>query len=89
MIGGKEVKLSHVGRVFGVEEESLRRWRGWVRHIVRDQVAVWGVGCLLGMVLPAMLAVQFNAGSQAAGHAAAATMARGGRPTKPVRFSGR
>ncbi len=77
MIGGREVKLSHVGKVFPIDEESLKRWRGWVRHIVRDQVAIWGVGCLLGMVLPAMLALQFRAGAQADGHAAAAMMARG------------
>lgn len=76
-VGGKKVKLSHVGKTFAVDQESLKLWRGWVRHVVRDQVAVWGVGCLLGMVLPAMIALEFIPGVQVDGHAAAALTAQG------------
>ena len=59
MVGGKEIKLSHVGCVFEVNDESWPRWRRWYRHVVRDQVAVWMPACFVGLALPCMLSVQF------------------------------
>ncbi len=76
-VGGKKVSLSHVGKVFALDPGNLQRWRGWIRHIVRDQTAVWAVGCVLGMALPSMLSLEFIPGAQVAGHAAAAMTARG------------
>jgi hypothetical protein len=58
-VGGKQVSLSHVGKVFPVSDENLRRWRGWWRYILVDQFAVWAPGCLMGMALPALISIQF------------------------------
>lgn len=59
VFGGRNIKLSHVGTVFHVDEESLPRWRRWYRHVARDQLAVWMPACLLGVALPSMLSVEF------------------------------
>src|SRR4029453_9400567 len=61
-IGGKAIKLSHTGIVFDVNQESIRRWNGWLRHIRRDQLALWGPACLIGFALPAMMSYQFIRG---------------------------
>ena len=61
VVGGHGITLSHVGCVFEVTEESLPRWRRWVRHITRDQVVVWMVACLIGVSLPSILSVEFLA----------------------------
>lgn len=59
IVGGHEVELSHVGMVFRVTAESLRRWAGWVRHVQREQLVVWMPACFLGIALPSMLSMQF------------------------------
>ncbi len=59
VIGGRHLSLSHVGMVFEVTAESLRRWSRWYRRVVRDQVGVWVPACFLGIALPSMLSVQF------------------------------
>lgn len=58
-IGGRRVTLSHVGRVFALSAENLRRWRGWWRYVLTDQLVVWAPGCFLGMALPALLSLEF------------------------------
>jgi hypothetical protein len=55
-IGGHEIRLSHVGMVFDVDETSLARWRQWMRYVIADQVWLWGVFCFLGMYLNVNLA---------------------------------
>lgn len=55
-VGAKEVRLSHVGKVFAITAENLRRWRTWWRYVVLDQVWVWALGCFLGMFLNVNLA---------------------------------
>tara|TARA_B100001123_G_scaffold228401_1_gene257014 strand:+ start:141455 stop:143035 length:1581 start_codon:yes stop_codon:yes gene_type:complete len=77
MIGGRTIALSHVGKIFHINPDTLVKWRGWVRHIVRDQTAIWAVGCILGMALPAILSREFIFGVTVEGHAAAAMTARG------------
>lgn len=59
IIGGHTMHLSHVGKVFRVNDDTLPRWRGWVRHITRDQTCVWMLACFVGLALPSMLSVQF------------------------------
>lgn len=59
VVGGQSIKLSHVGMVFRVDEQSLARWRGWCRHVTREQFAVWVPACVVGIALPSMLSVQF------------------------------
>lgn len=58
-ISGRSVSLSHVGKVFELTPDSLRRWKGWWRYILTDQLLVWGPGCFMGMALPALLSMQF------------------------------
>ena len=58
-IGGRTISLSHVGRVFLVDRDSLRRWHGWLRHVFRDQVFVWMLASFIGMALPCMVSLEF------------------------------
>src|SRR5688500_18584839 len=50
-VGGHAIQLSHVGKVFVVDGQSLSRWREWLRYVHADQVWVWGLFCFLGMYL--------------------------------------
>jgi hypothetical protein len=59
-IGGRSVTLSHLGAVFPITDESLRRWKEWWRYILVDQVYVWAPGCFMGMALPALLSLEFS-----------------------------
>lgn len=74
-IGGRTVQLSHTGCVFPLTGEALGRWRGWLRHIRRDQLVLWVPGCLAGMALPALFSLEFIRGASVQGHAAAAMTA--------------
>ena len=77
-IGGRKVTLSHIGKVFAVSEENLRRWKGWWRTIVVDQCFIWGsrlrhgdglAGAPLDAVLPELGAVPRYRGPRlGAGH---------------------
>ncbi len=55
-IGGVEIKLSHVGKVFKTTPENLVRWREWMRYVNADQIGVWAFFCFLGMFLNVNLA---------------------------------
>jgi hypothetical protein len=59
IVGGHQLKLSHQGKIFRVTIESLKRWKDWLRHVQRDQLAVWMPACFVGLALPSMLSVQF------------------------------
>lgn len=61
-IGGRTIKLSHTGKAFPLTEGNMERWRGWLRHIRRDQLILWAPGCILGMALPAMFSYEFVRG---------------------------
>jgi hypothetical protein len=58
-IGGKNVTLSHVGKSFPVTADNLRKWSGWWRYIITDQVFIWMPGCFMGMALPALMSIEF------------------------------
>lgn len=76
-IGGRTITLSHSGAVFDETiPENRSRWRGWIRHIRRDQLMLWAPGCVLGMLLPAMMSYEFIRGTNASDHAAAAMTAQ-------------
>jgi hypothetical protein len=59
VIGGQQIKLSHVGSVFQVTSQSVARFRSWYRHVMRDQLVVWMPACFLGLALPSILSVEF------------------------------
>jgi hypothetical protein len=66
-IGGRDVSLSHLGKVFPLTEDNRRRWRRWWRYILTDQVLVWAPGCFMGMALPALLSLEFAPSSELRG----------------------
>jgi hypothetical protein len=76
-IGGRSIELSHNGMAFPVTPANLERWRGWFRHIVRDQVAVWLVCCFVGLALPCMLSLEFLRNTPVSDHRVAAMVAEG------------
>ncbi|MFM9963960.1 MAG: Nramp family divalent metal transporter [Planctomycetaceae bacterium] len=55
-VGAKEIRLSHVGKVFAITADNLRRWRIWWRYVMLDQMWVWALGCFCGMFLNVNLA---------------------------------
>lgn len=59
VIGGHRLQLSHVGSVFEITTESLKRWRRWYRHVMRDQLVVWMPACFIGLALPSILSMAF------------------------------
>ena len=83
-IGGRTIKLSHTGKVFDLTQETLPRWRRWLRVIRRDQFLLWAPGCILGMALPSVISLEFIRGvnniegNQAAALTAQAIAARHG-----------
>jgi hypothetical protein len=76
-IGGRSIGLSHTGMAFPITPANLERWRGWFRHVVRDQVAVWMVCCFVGLALPCMLSLQFLRNTPVSDHRVAAMVAEG------------
>jgi hypothetical protein len=75
-IGGRNVSLSHTGRVFPLDAENRSRWFGWMRHIRRDQF-VWTFVQFVGMALPCMLTLEFIRNATVAGDRVAAMTAEG------------
>lgn len=55
-VGGKKVNISPVGTVFPTNEANMGKWRAWWRYVLCDQVALWAVGCFVGMYLNCILA---------------------------------
>ncbi len=76
-MGGLPISLSHVGEVFPVDATNLQRWKGWMRHILRDQTCVWMTASFVGMALPCMLSLQFIRNATVAGDRVAAMTAEG------------
>ena len=58
-VGGQEISLSHLGMVFPVTQDSIRRFREWWKYLLFDQALIWGGGAMLGIALPAILAIEF------------------------------
>jgi hypothetical protein len=76
-IGGRSIELSHNGMAFPITPANLERWRGWFRHIVRDQVVVWMGCCFIGLALPCMLSLEFLRNTPVSDHRVAAMVAEG------------
>jgi Mn2+/Fe2+ NRAMP family transporter len=58
-VGGRNITLSHVGKVFPINTDNLRKWKAWWKYILCDQLIIWMPGCFMGMALPALLSIQF------------------------------
>jgi hypothetical protein len=75
-VGGRMIGLSHIGCAFVPEGENLSRWRGWMRHIRRDQW-IWVAASILGMALPCMMSLEFIRNATVTGDRVAAMTAEG------------
>ena len=76
-IGGRSIELSHVGMVFPITPTTLKHWKGWFRHIVRDQVAIWMLCSVIGLALPCMLSLEFLRNTPVSDQRVAAMTAQG------------
>jgi hypothetical protein len=76
-IGGRKIQLSHVGEAFRLDAANRPRWRGWMRHVLRDQLAVWMLCSAVGMALPCMLSLEFIRHAPVSGDRVAAMTAEG------------
>lgn len=65
IIGGQKVTLSHLGKVFRITPENVKRFREWWKYNRFEQYYIWVVGCFFGMALPAMLTISFVPAGQA------------------------
>jgi Mn2+/Fe2+ NRAMP family transporter len=59
LVGGRKLSLMKTGRVFRPTPENKQHWRNWWKFVDVDQYFIWGVGCFLGMMLPALITLQF------------------------------
>jgi hypothetical protein len=75
-IGGRTIGLSHIGCAFLPEGDNLARWRGWMRHIQRDQ-GIFILASILGMALPCMMSLEFIRNATVTGDRVAAMTAEG------------
>ena len=74
--GGITVALSHTGKVFPLDTENCSKWRGWMRHIGRDQ-AIWMAASVIGMALPCMMSLEFIRNASVVGDRVSAMSAEG------------
>jgi len=75
-IGGRTIGLSHIGCAFLPKGDNLARWRGWMRHILRDQ-GIWVFASIMGMALPCMMSLEFIRNATVTGDRVAAMTAEG------------
>ena len=59
VIGCQRLLLSREGAVFEPSAANLAKWREWWRYLRADLCWLWTAGCLIGMGLPALLALEF------------------------------
>ena len=52
IIGGQNVKLSHLGKVFRITPENLQRFKEWWKYVRFEQYYIWLIGCFIGLALP-------------------------------------
>lgn len=59
LIGGRRLSLMKTGQVFLPTPENKKRWRDWWKFVDVDQYLVWAIGCFVGIMLPALITLQF------------------------------
>ena len=47
IIGGQNVKLSHLGKVFRITPENLQRFKEWWKYGRFEQYYIWLIGCFI------------------------------------------
>jgi len=75
-VGRQRLLLAREGAMFEPTAANLAKWRQWWRYLRVDLCWLWMAGCLVGVGLPALLALQFLPRSAALrGDAAGAVLA--------------
>jgi len=75
IIGGQKIPLAREGAVFPPTADNLAKWKEWWRYLRADFWYLETAGCLIGMALPAALALHFlTPWSEMAGPGAAAVL---------------
>ena len=59
IIGGRKISLTKTGKVFPLTPENKKSWREWWKFVSADQYGIWAIGCFLGMMLPALITLEF------------------------------
>ncbi|MDA0660806.1 MAG: Nramp family divalent metal transporter, partial [Planctomycetota bacterium] len=83
-VGGTTISLSHVGMKFDPTPESMGRWRGWMRWVLRDQLCVWMICATLGVALPCLLSLEFVRNAPVSQDRVSAMMADGMKNQYPM-----
>ena len=56
VIGGKKVPLSPVGKIPDTTPENISVMKRWYKLMLEEQVGIFWVGAIIGMILPGLLA---------------------------------
>jgi hypothetical protein len=56
-VGSQTIPLPREGAIFPPSEANLAKWREWWRYLRADLSYLWAAGCLIGMALPVLLAL--------------------------------
>lgn len=76
-VGSQTIPLPREGAIFPPSEANLAKWREWWRYLRTDLSYLWAVGCLVGMALPVLLALDaVPRGTEMGGFGAGAVFAR-------------
>lgn len=76
-VGSQTIPLPREGAIFPPSETNLAKWREWWRYLRADLSYLWTVGCLIGMALPVLLALDaVPRGTDMGGFGAGAVFAR-------------
>jgi len=76
-VGDQTILLPREGAIFPPSEANLAKWREWWRYLRADLSYLWTAGCLIGMGLPVLLALDaVPAGTDMGGFGAGAVFAR-------------
>ena len=76
-VGDQTILLPRDGAIFPPSEANLAKWREWWRYLRADLSYLWTAGCLIGMGLPVLLALDaVPAGTDMGGFGAGAVFAR-------------
>lgn len=76
-VGNQTILLPREGAIFPPSEANLAKWREWWRYLRADCSYLWTAGCLIGMGLPVLLALDaVPRGTDMGGFGAGAAFAR-------------
>ena len=76
-VGGQTILLPRDGAIFPPSDANLAKWREWWRYLRADLSYLWTAGCLIGMGLPVLLALDvIPRGTDMSGVGAAVVLAR-------------